>query len=125
MKMPSSISLRLAIGLIVGASIASVDNFAFGGEASPIVIVGMLFLFAALSGLIWRARAALPLAIAWICLPMAHVLKHLLHLPDTLHPNTYASILKLGAFTLLVAAIGLGLGIASRRLFAGHRTDNI
>jgi hypothetical protein len=123
MKAPSSVSLRLAIGLIVAAALAFVDNFAFGGEVSPIVIVGMLFLFAAVSGLIWRARAPLPVAFAWICLPLAHVLKHMLHLPDTLHPNTYASILKLGAFTFVVTAIGLGFGIASRRLFAGHPTE--
>lgn len=124
MNVPSALSTRVAAGVLAGAAIASVDNFAFGGEVSPIVIVAMLFLFAAASGLIWRVRAAVSAAIVWVCLPMSHVLKHMLRLPDTIHPNTYASILKLAAFTFVVTTIGLGFGIATRRLFGGHPAES-
>jgi hypothetical protein len=125
MKMPSSVSIRVGIGVIVGAGIAAVDNFAFGGEVSPIVIVGMLLVFSAAVGMIWGGRAAVAAAIAWVWLPMAHVLKHLMRLPDTIHPNNYASLLKLGAFTFVVTAIGLGFGLAFRRLLGGHPTKNV
>ena len=116
MKMSSGVSLRVGIGLIAGAGIAAVDNFAFGGEVSPIVIVGMLLVFGVAVGMLWGGRAAIAAAVAWVWLPMAHVLKHLMRLPDTIHPNTYASLLKLGAFTFIVTAIGLGFGMACRRL---------
>jgi hypothetical protein len=121
----SSVSTRAGIGLIVGAGIALVDNFAFAGEVSPIVIVGMLFLASAAAGVIWGGRAAVAVAIVWVCLPFAHLLKHVMGLPDTIHPNTYPSILKLGAFTFVVTAIGMGFGLALRRLLAGHSPENL
>ncbi len=124
MKTPSGLSIRAGIGVIVGAGIAAVDNFAFGGEVSPIVIVGMLLVFGAAAGTIWGLRAAVATAIVWVWLPLAHVLKHMMRLPDTIHPNTYASIVKLGVFTFAVTAIGLGLGLAFRRILAGL-TENV
>lgn len=57
-------------------------------------------------------------------MPLAHVVKHLLGLPDTLHPNTYASITMLGAFSLIVALIGMACGGLVRRLLAGRATAN-
>ncbi|MGB0044930.1 MAG: hypothetical protein WBP91_17285 [Terriglobales bacterium] len=125
MKTTSGISIRAVIGVIVGAGIAAVDNFAFGGEISPIVIVGMLLVFSAAAEMIWGVRAALATAMVWVWLPMAHVLKHMMHLPDTIHPNTYASILKLAAFSFAVTAIGLGFGLGFRRLLSGHPTGNV
>ena len=32
-------------------------------------------------------------------------------MPDTLHPNTYLSVLYLAIFTLAVAIIGFGFGL--------------
>ena len=125
MKTPCGISIRAGIGVVVGAGIVAVDNFAFGGEVSPIVIVGMLLVFSAAAAMIWGVRAAVATAIAWVWLPMAHLLKHLMRLPDTIHPNTYASILKLGVFSFMVTAVGLGLGLAFRRLLSGRRTENM
>jgi hypothetical protein len=124
MKVPSGVPIRVGIGVIVGAGIAAVDNFAFGGEVSPIVIVGMLLVFAAAVGMIWGGRAAVAAAMAWVWVPMAHVLKHLMRLPDTIHPNNYASLLKLGAFTFVVTAIGLGFGLGFRGLLDGHPKKN-
>jgi hypothetical protein len=115
----------LGIGLIVGAGIAAVDNFAFKGEVSPIVIVGMLLVVGAVFGMIWGSRAVVAAAIGWVCLPMAHVLKHMMSLPDTIHPNTYPSILKLGAFNLVVTAIGLGFGLAFRRLLGTANSQRV
>jgi hypothetical protein len=53
---------------------------------------------------------------------MAHVVKHVLGLPDTLHPNTYVSILYLAAFTLVVATVGTGCGVLAHRLATGAAT---
>jgi hypothetical protein len=57
--------------------------------------------------------------VMWACVPLAHVVKHALDLPDTLHPNTYTSILHLAGFTLMVALIGAGCGAFVRRLATG------
>jgi hypothetical protein len=55
---------------------------------------------------------------------LAHVIKHVLGLPDTLHPNTYASILYLAAFTLVVATAGGGCGVFMRSLATGRVARN-
>ena len=86
---------RFAVGLGVGIAIACVDSFAFGGEVSPIVIVALLIASTATFGGIW-GRGGWPAApAAWMCVPLAHLVKHVLGLPDTLQPNTYPSILML------------------------------
>lgn len=100
----------VGVGFAAGAAIAAVDNFAFGGEASPILIVAMLLAATGAAGVLWGRRAWVAAAVTWACIPLPHVLKHVLGLPDTPHPNTYASILMLAAFTLVVAAIGTGWG---------------
>jgi hypothetical protein len=125
MEKQSDVSILAGIGLIVGAGIAAVDNFAFRGEVSPIVIVGMLLVSSAAAGMIWGVRAAVAATIVWVCLPTAHLLKHVLGLPDTIRPNTYLSILKLGALSFVVTAIGLGFGLAFRRLLIGHPPGNV
>ena len=102
---------RLAIGLGTGLAIAAVDSFAFGGEVSPIVIVILLVATTAAFGGIWGRGGWTAAVATWLCVPLAHVVKHVLGLPDTLHPNTYTSILMLAAFTLVVTTIGSGTGI--------------
>lgn len=110
---------RLGVGLAAGAAIAYVDNDAFGGEASPIIIVALLFAATATAGAIWGRRGWITGAAAWACVPLAHLVKHVLGLPDTLHPNTYASILYLAAFSLAVATAGAGCGVLFRWLAVG------
>jgi hypothetical protein len=61
---------------------------------------------------------------AWACVPLAHVVKHVLGLPDTLQPNTYKSILMLAAFTFVVAALGTGGGLLIRRLTTGSTSSD-
>jgi hypothetical protein len=107
-----------SVGVVAGAAIAAVDNFAFGGEVSPILIVVMLLAATGIAGLVWDRRGWVAAAAAWICVPLAHLIKHVLGLPDTMQPNTYTSILMLAAFTLAVATIGTGCGILLRRLTA-------
>ena len=102
---------KIASGLAAGAAIVGVDNFAFGGEVSPVVIVAMLLVVTMAFAAIWGRRGAIAAAATWLCIPFAHVVKHLLGLPDTLHPDTYLSILMLAGFTLLVAAVGTGVGV--------------
>lgn len=104
------------VGLVAGVSLAALDNFAFGGEVSPVIIVAMLLAATGVAGVIWDRRGWVAAAAAWICVPLAHLIKHVLGLPDTLQPNTYTSILILAAFTLVVATIGTGCGILLRRL---------
>jgi hypothetical protein len=117
MRPQTSLPMRVGIGVIVGGGIAFVDNLAFGGEASPILIVGMLLVFGGAAGMIWGTRALFPAALVWASLPGVHLVKHVFALPDTIHPNTYASILKLGIFSLGVTAIGVGVGLVLHHLF--------
>jgi hypothetical protein len=104
----------VSIGLAAGLAIVFLDNVAFGGEVSPIVVVVMLLLATGTAAGVWGRRGWIAAAAMWICLPLAHAVKHLLDLPDTLHPNTWASILKLAVFTVVVAAAGTGLGMLIR-----------
>ena len=113
--------MRLGAGPLAGALIVIVDNFAFQGEASPIVIVAMLLAGAAVVSVTWGRRGWMPVAVMWACVPLAPLVKHVLGLPDTLHPNTYRSIVYLGGFTLCVAIAGAGFGLLTRKL-AGSRS---
>ena len=116
--------VRLGVGLAAGAATATVDNVAFGGEVSPIVVVALLLAITATAGAVWGRRGWIPAAVAWSCVPLAHLVKHVLGLPDTLHPNTYASIGTLAAFSLAVAAAGTGGGLWVRRLVTGRGPSN-
>lgn len=120
----SRFSLLLAVGFVAGVVIAGVDNFAFEGEVSPIVIVALLFVFTAAAGWICIWRGALVSMMAWICIPLSHVVKRVLDMPDTLHPNTYSSILMLAAFTFVIAAIGTGLGVVVQKLTRESSKDS-
>ena len=119
MKSLSNWQMRLLVGLIAGAVIVFIDNFAFQGEVSPIVIVIMLLVSTITVGAIWKWHAWIAVATLWICVPMAHVVKHLLDLPDTLHPNTYTSILMLAVFTFVVSAIGFLFGTLINKISKG------
>lgn len=66
--MKTGLVLRI-VGLVAGAAIAAVDNFAFGGEVSPIVIVGMLLILVGTAGIIWGIRAIPVALIIWLWLP--------------------------------------------------------
>jgi hypothetical protein len=101
----------LFVGCIAGVGIATVDNVLSKGEVSPIVIVALLFVATLAAGIVWVWRGIFAATGTWMCVPLAHIIKHLLGLPDTLHPNTYASIMLLAVFTLVVAAIGLACGV--------------
>ena len=106
---------QLVIAIIGGFAIAAVDSVASGGEISPIVVAALLFAFAGvLGGLVHNGRILCTLA-AWLCLPFVHFVKHVLHLPDTLHPNTYRSISYLAVFTFVVAIAGMASGWALAR----------
>ncbi len=120
----TSLRLRLAFGLVAGAAIATVDNFAFGGEVSPIVIVGMLLIAVGSLAIVWGKRASLVAVIIWIWLPGAHLVMHAFGLPDTIHPNTYSSIVKLGLFSFAIAAIAMGIGLMLRRALRLEAQEN-
>ena len=109
----------LITGLVAGAAIVYVDNCAFGGEVSPIIIVGLLLAATVMAGAVWGRSGWIAAAVTWACIPFAHVVKHVLGLPDTLHPNTYTSILYLALFTLMSGTIGTGCGLLARRLAIG------
>ena len=115
----SSWLTHLGMGLVAGAAIVFVDNCAFDGEVSPIIIVVLLVATTATAGAIWGRSGWKAAAATWVCVPMAHFVKHVFGLPDTLHPNTYSSILYLAAFTLVIAMAGTASGFLVRRLATG------
>jgi hypothetical protein len=117
--LPSKWAAHLGVGVIGGAAVAFVDNCAFEGEASPILIIALLLAATAMAGAILGRSAWLTAAVIWACVPLAHFVKHFFGLPDTLHPNTYTSILYLAAFTLVVATVGTACGMLIRRLAVG------
>ncbi len=104
-------TVLIAVGLAIGVAVSAVDNFAFGGEVSPFVIVILLLGTTVTSGILWGGRGWIAAILVWLFLPLAHVVKHIFSLPDTLHPNTCASILKLAVFSFVIAAIGFGGGV--------------
>ena len=116
MNLFSNWQTRFLIGLIAGAIIVFIDNFAFRGEVSPIVIVIMLLISTITVGAIWKWHAWVAVVAVWICVPMTHVVKHLLGMPDTLHPNTYTSILMLAVFTFVISVIGFLFGTLINRI---------
>jgi hypothetical protein len=116
-------TLGLAVAAVAGFSICALDNFAFGGEVSPIVIVGLMFLATAGLACLAPKRRLLTTAAVCIWLPLAHLVKHLAGLADTLQPNTYKSIAMLAGFTLVVSLAGMGLGAAIRSGMSGRLTQ--
>ncbi len=119
---PPARTVVIGLAIAFGVAIAAVDNLALAGEVSPVVVVGMLLVATAIVGILSPRRAWLPALAVWVWVPLAHLVKHVLGLPDTLHPNTYASITMLGAFSLIVALIGMACGGLVRRLLAGRAT---
>jgi hypothetical protein len=119
MKSLSNWQMPLLVGLIAGAVIVFIDNFTFQGEVSPIVIVLMLLVSTITFGAIWKWHAWIAAVTVWICVPMAHVVKHLLGMPDTIQPNTYTSILMLAVFTFVISAIGFLFGVLINRISKG------
>jgi len=115
----SKLPTQLGMGLVAGAAIVYVDNCTFEGEVSPIIIVALLLAATARAGAMWGRSTWIAAATTWACVPLAHVVKHVFNLPDTLHPNSYTSILYLAAFTLVVATGGTGGGVLVRRLATG------
>ncbi len=108
--------IPLAIALAGGLLISAVDNFAAGGEISPLMILPLLVVGAALLGGVWGFRAAPALVCFWFPLPAAHAVKRILGLRDTLHPNTYASIAMLAIFSFGLCAVTFGIASGIRRL---------
>jgi hypothetical protein len=106
------------LALLAGGLISAVDNLAFGGEVSPIMIVILLLAASAAFAFFLRHAWATALAV-WIFTPLVHVAKHLAGIPDTIQPNTYASIAVLAIFTLIVSLAGAGIGAALRHAHSG------
>ena len=120
-QLPRSVLVGIAVAL--GLAIAAVDNFALEGEVSPAVVVGMLLAAAAIVGALGSRRVWLTALAIWFWIPLAHLVKHVLGMRDTLQPNTYPSIAMLGVFSLIVALVGTACGIFARRLVTGRVTS--
>jgi hypothetical protein len=107
--------LPAAAGLAAGLAIAAVDTFAAGGHVSPIVIVALLILATGGIGGTWGWRAWPGALAAGLPVPVVHLVKHALGLPDTIQPNTYDSIAMMGLFTLAVTGAGFVAGVVLRQ----------
>lgn len=118
-----SVSLLLHAGHFIGSALLAfdVDNVLSEGEVSPIVIVAMLFATSAASAAVWGKRAWETGLLTWAWLPGAHLAKRALGLPDTLQPNTYASMMLLAAFSFVIMAAGLAIGGGVRWLARGEQ----
>lgn len=106
---------QIVIGIVAGVTISIIDNYAFEGEVSPIVIVLLLLAASGFAGLLYSWRGWFSVFVMWMFVPAAHLIKYVLGLPDTLHPNTLNSILKLAIFTLVVVTIGISGGVLLRK----------
>ena len=113
---------RLGAGLIAGLTVAVVDAAAFRGQVSPVVVVALLVVATAAAGGLWGWRGWTATLMTWACVPLTHVVKHALGLPDTLQPNTWASIGTLAVFTLAVSGLGLCGGVLMRMAAAEPRS---
>ena len=112
--------MRLCVGLAAGIAIAWVDNFAFEGEVSPIVIVVMLLAATATIAAVWGRHGW---ATARRCVVVrtarsSHQTRswaagHLA--PEHVHLHPYTSILMLAAFTFVVVALGTAAGMLIHR----------
>jgi len=111
--------LRATAGLLIGAGLAYLDGYAFGGETSPIVVIACLLAAIACVAAAWGSDAWVTALLAWIMVPSVHVLKHARGVPDTIHPNTYMSIGYLVALTLAVAFVGGAVGLLVRKFGRG------
>jgi hypothetical protein len=108
--------VQLTAGFATGAAVATVDNLLFEGEISPIVIVALLLAATVTAGAVWGRCGWVAAVATWVWVPAPHLTKRVLGLPDTLHPNTYASILMLAAFSLAVSVVGTACGLLARQL---------
>lgn len=109
--------LKTIVSVVVGILLSVIDNFASGGELSPIVIVVLLFVAVLIYGLLWGWKGWNSAVATWMWLPLIHLVKRAANLPDTIHPNTFQSILLLAVFSLVVSGVGLSLGAIINRLF--------
>lgn len=106
---------QIVIGIVVGLTISIIDNYAFKGEVSPTVIVIMLLAASGFSGLLFGWDGWFTVFVMWLFIPGTHLIKYFFNLPDTLHPDTLNSIIKLGIFSFVVSAVGFGTGVMVRR----------
>ena len=106
----SSITFQALVGSTAGLAIAYLDGSLFRGEISPIIVLGLLGAAGLAAGMIWRWRGIVSTLCAWVWLPLAHVIRHAAHLPDTVQPNTYLSIAGIGGIALVACAAGLACG---------------
>lgn len=121
MQNNSHFLVRGAAGIAAGIVIAAVDNFAFEGEVSPIVIVLLLIAATGIFGAVWGWRGWMAAGSTWFIIPFVHAVKYLFGLPDTIQPNTAGSIMMLAGFTFVIAGIGLAIGAALHKADGGEK----
>ena len=97
---------RAVLALAAGAGVVALDTVALRGQISPVAVVALLLLATAAAGGAWGWRGWSAALVVWACVPLAHLVKHTLGLPDTLQPDTWESIRAMAAFTLAVSGAG-------------------
>jgi hypothetical protein len=107
--------IKYISAIVIGLFISALDNCAFGGEISPVIVIMLLFLFCAGMAFIVNTYAYLISIIIWIFLPLVHFINHLLGFTDSIQPNTYQSIFLLALVTFAVSQIGFVVGRIIRK----------
>ena len=82
---------------------------------NPVVIVALLLASSGAIGAVWSWRGWPGALAAAAPMPLMHMTKHLLGLPDTIQPNTLDTIVMMALFALAVAGAGLAGGAALRQ----------
>ena len=112
-----------ASGLGAGLGIAAVDAWARGGPINPVVIVALLLASSGAIGAVWGWRGWPGTLAAAAPMPLMHMAKHLLGLPDTIQPNTLDAIGMMALFALAVAGAGLAGGALLGEVVASESGD--
>lgn len=107
---------RLGLGVVIGTGISTVENAAFEGDLSSNVIGVLLLAASAVIGFVWGLQGWGAAIASWGVMPLVHAIKNAFGLPDTLNPNTVASIVRLAGSTSLWSAIGFGCGALAYRI---------
>jgi len=117
---PSGSVVAAIVGLVAGLAVAVLESSG-GGAVRPVVVVALLIVASLALGLRW-GWAGWPGALAAaLPVPVLHLARLVLGLPDVIRPGTLDAIAMMALFDVAVCGAGLAAG-AVLRLAASNDT---